>query len=75
MKLKILITILALTVASVAQTTSTIAPSSTTPDAKSCACCNHEGSSKAGMGCCKNGKCSTMSGGHAATKCPMVAKN
>jgi hypothetical protein len=72
MNLKILVIILALTLASVAQTA---APSSPTQDAKTCACCNHD---QAGNGaktdCCKDGKCPMMSGSHSGMKCPMMSK-
>jgi hypothetical protein len=75
MKFKILVIILALSLASVAQTASP----ATTPaqNSKACACCNHD---KADSGtpancadCCKDGKCPMMSGSHAGMKCPMMA--
>jgi len=73
MKLKILILMLAIALTSFAQTAT---PATATPDAKSCACCNHD---KADGGvkdsCCKDGKCPMMSGSHAGMKCPMMAKN
>jgi hypothetical protein len=74
MKFKILVIILALALASFAQTTS----QATTPaqDSKTCACCSHDkasGDSKSD--CCKDGKCPMMSGNHAAMKCPMMAKD
>jgi hypothetical protein len=69
MKLKILVIILALTLASVAQTGSQ--PTTPAPDAKACACCNHDkAETGAKGGCCKDGKCPMMSG-----KCPMMSKN
>ncbi len=74
MKLKIFAIILALTLASVAQTGSQ--PTTPAQDSKACACCNHD---KAQTGsnadCCKEGKCPMMSGSHSGMKCPMMAKN
>jgi hypothetical protein len=73
MKLRILVIILALTLASVAQTGSQ--PTTSAQNSKACACCNHD---KADVGaktdCCKDGKCPMMSG-HAGMKCPMMAKD
>ncbi len=76
MKLNILILTLALALTSMAQTTASAPPSSSAPDAKACACCNHD---QAGNGAkadgCKDGKCPMMSGSHAAMKCPMMSGN
>lgn len=76
MKLQILILMLAIGMTSFAQTATSTAPSSSPPDTKACACCNHdktEGGSKAS--CCKDGKCPMMSGSHEGMKCPMMAKD
>ncbi len=68
--------ILAIALASLAQTATPTAPPNATQDAKTCACCNHDkadGSSKTGG--CKDDKCPMMSGSHSGMKCPMMAKN
>lgn len=74
MKFKILVIILALALACVAQTTSQ--PTTPTRNANPCAGCNHD---HAGNGaktdCCKDGKCPMMSGSHTGMKCPMMAKD
>jgi hypothetical protein len=77
MKLKTFVIILALALASVAQTGSQ--PTTPAPDTKTCACCNHdnaEGGKKADCAdCCKDGKCPMMSGSHAGIKCPMMSQD
>lgn len=75
MKLKIFALMLAVALTSVAQSAAPGAPSPK-PDAKNCACCNHD-KAEAGTtaGCCKDGKCPMMAGAHAGMKCPMMAKN
>jgi hypothetical protein len=73
MKLKLFFAILVLSLSAVAQTA---APTTPAPDAKTCACCNHDkAESGAKATCCKDGKCPMMSGKHEAMKCPMMAKN
>jgi hypothetical protein len=78
MKLRVLSLMLAVALASFAQTAAPTAPASR-QDTKTCACCNHdkaEGSASAGCNdCCKDGKCPMMSGDHKAMKCPMMAKD
>ncbi len=67
MKLKIFILMLAFALPSFAQTAAPAAP-----DAKSCACCNHDQAGAAGKSAMK---CPMMSGDKAGMKCPMMAKD
>lgn len=80
MKLKVtaLVAMLAFALVLAAQTNAPNKPAAPNQNAPACACCNQSnaqsGSATCCSGCCKDGKCSTMSGA-SAPKCPMMAQN
>ena len=80
-KALVVLSMLVLAVAMMAQAATQSTATTPAQDGKTCACCNHDkADAKAGEACCKDcckdGKCAMMSkDGMKGAKCPMMAKD